>query len=118
MLYKKKHSLSYKIFLPLNSIQLDTKFDVTIRVMGKYPVLWNCNDFFTVPVPGPDQSWHSFSTKSRLFNVGSSIISQKVGISFDLDFFAFYVESGPKTGSVFSVQFLRYVSGIYLIYVN
>jgi hypothetical protein len=51
MPYKKKHSLSSKIFLTLNSIQLDTKIDVTIRVMGKYPVLWNRNDFFTVPDP-------------------------------------------------------------------
>ncbi len=40
-----------------------------------------------VPAPNPDNIWYSFSTtknlyKSGFFNVRSSIVSQKVGLSF------------------------------------
>ncbi len=65
-------------------------------------MLWNCNDFIAVPVPDPDPDIFMLFNKSCLFNVRSSIISQKAGLSFLIFFYfiiPFYVESRSKSSS-------------------
>jgi hypothetical protein len=72
----------------------------------RYAVLWNCNYLlrfrFRLRKSSGFGSSPQFINKILLFNVRSSVVSQKIGLSFFLfsDFgVPFYVGSGSKPGS-------------------